>query len=85
MAFSADGATLAVALESQRIKLWDVASGRMARTFEEKADDVTFSIAFSPDGTRFVTSMERDQDEKPGNITVVLNWFEELKRLVPTN
>jgi len=36
----------------------------------------------SPDGERFL--MIRS-DQVPGQINVVLNWFEELKRLVPTN
>ena len=51
VAFSPDGSLLAVALESQPIKLWDVASGQVLRTFAEQADDVTFRIVFSPDGT----------------------------------
>jgi hypothetical protein len=28
---------------------------------------------------------EADEEEGQGQINVVLNWFEELKRLVPTN
>ena len=36
----------------------------------------------SPDGARFV--MVKD-DSASGRINVVLNWNEELKRLVPTN
>ena len=36
----------------------------------------------SPDGERFV--MVKD-DSASGRINVVLNWLEELKRLVPTN
>jgi Tol biopolymer transport system component len=36
----------------------------------------------SPDGQRFLM-IKRDED--PAQIHVVLNWFEELKRLVPTN
>ena len=35
----------------------------------------------SPDGQRFV--MVKD-DSVSGRINLVLNWFEELKRLVPT-
>ncbi len=35
---------------------------------------------------RFLMIKEADKDEgQPGQINVVLNWFEELKRLVPTN
>jgi serine/threonine-protein kinase len=36
----------------------------------------------SPDGERFV--MLKDVGTQPSQIHVVLNWFEELKRLVPT-
>ena len=36
----------------------------------------------SPDGQRFLM-IKKDDD--PAQINVVLNWFEELKRLVPTN
>jgi len=37
----------------------------------------------SPDGTEFVMSKSSIPDLT--QINVVLNWFEELKRLVPTN
>jgi len=39
----------------------------------------------SPDGKRFLMIKEGDLAEAQGQINVVLNWFEELKRLVPTN
>jgi len=38
----------------------------------------------SPDGKRFLMIKEGDLAEAQGQINVVLNWFEELKRLVPT-
>ena len=37
----------------------------------------------TPDGESFVMVKEPEQQE--GQINVVVNWFEELKRLVPTN
>ena len=37
----------------------------------------------SADGQRFLM-IQREQDLVPTEIVVVLNWFEELKRLVPT-
>ncbi len=45
------------------------------------------SAAFdvSADGQRFLMVKETDQAASPTQITVVLNWFEELKRRVPTN
>jgi len=38
----------------------------------------------SPDGQRFLMMKEADEEEGQGQINIVLNWFEELKRLVPT-
>ena len=37
----------------------------------------------SPDGQRFL--MIKTAEGSTAQINVVLNWFEELKRLVPTN
>ena len=39
----------------------------------------------TPDGLRFVTIKRRKQGSEPTQIRVVLNWLEELKRLVPTD
>ena len=41
----------------------------------------TLNYDISPDGQRLLMIK---QEEGPGQIHVVLNWFEELKRLVPT-
>jgi Tol biopolymer transport system component len=38
----------------------------------------------APDGRRFVMLKELDPESVPQNINIILNWFEELKRLVPT-
>jgi hypothetical protein len=38
--------------------------------------------AISPDGTYFVM-VEADPNARPTQVHVVLNWLEELKRLVP--
>jgi len=38
----------------------------------------------SPDGQRFLMVKELEQATSPTQINVVLNWFEELKRRVPT-
>jgi len=40
----------------------------------------------SPDGQRFLMIKAAEEEEgQQGQINVVINWFEELKRLVPTN
>jgi serine/threonine-protein kinase len=45
--------------------------------------DSTYDV--SPDGQRFLMIKETKQATAPSRINVVLNWREELKRLVPTN
>jgi len=42
------------------------------------------SYDVAPDGQRFVMIKESEEQQKAAQINVVLNWFEELKRLVPT-
>jgi hypothetical protein len=40
----------------------------------------------SPDGKRFLMMIKtNDESADAAGIIVVQNWFEELKRLVPTN
>jgi hypothetical protein len=36
-----------------------------------------------PDGQKFLM-LQREQHVAPNQLSIVLNWFEELKRLVPT-
>ncbi len=38
----------------------------------------------APDGKRFIMITDEEEKQMPTQINVVLNWFEELKRLVPT-
>ena len=52
--------------------------GRYLRAGFRSAYDVT------PDGQRFLMVKERAQELAVTQLNVVLNWFEELKRLVPT-
>ena len=52
------------------------------RELFEASDLAAYDV--HPDGDRFlIVSAERQASA--GQINVVLNWFEELKRLVPTN
>ncbi len=37
------------------------------------------------DGQRFVMFPDPGQDTQTGMVTLVTNWFDELKRLVPTD
>jgi hypothetical protein len=55
--------------------------------FEERFEFVTYYVRnydVSPDGKRFVM-IKSDQESVPSEIISVLNWFQELKRLVPTD
>ncbi len=55
--------------------------------FEGSYESSTIGSAFydvTPDGQRFVM-VQAQQEAGASQIHVVLNWFEELKRLVPTN
>ena len=76
-----------------------VVSVRTEPTFEAETPTVLFEGSYSygrvgvtsnydvaADGQRFVMVKESsDAEERPlTQINVVLNWFEELKRLVPT-
>ena len=44
------------------------------------------NYAVSPDGQRFLMLKPAEHaDDAPTQINIVLNWFEELKRRVPTD
>ncbi len=47
--------------------------------------DLTTNYDISPDGQSFMMIKASGDGNSPTQINVVLNWFEELKRLVPTN
>ncbi len=50
-------------------------------TYLQDANITNYDV--SPDGKRFVM-IRPDEESTSTQIHVVLNWFEELKRLVPT-
>jgi WD40 repeat protein len=54
VAFSPDGARVLSGSDDKTIKLWDVATGALLRTFAGHSDRVT-SVAFSPDGTHVLS------------------------------
>jgi WD40 repeat protein len=57
VAFSPDGARVVSASRDKTVKLWDVSSGALLRTFQGHSDEVT-SVAFSPDGTRVLSGSQ---------------------------
>jgi WD40 repeat protein/serine/threonine protein kinase len=50
VAFSPDGKTLATGSQFNRVRLWDIASGREEAVLQEHGDSSVWSIVFSPDG-----------------------------------
>jgi Tol biopolymer transport system component len=56
----------------QKSYFWGLAAG--GRTYD-----------MAPDGRFLMIKEGGTQDERPPSIVLVLNWFEELKRLVPSN
>ncbi len=47
--------------------------------------DGNTSYDVAPDGQRFVMIKASEEQQESASINVILNWFEELKRLVPTD
>ncbi len=51
---------------------------------EQLSNVIGVAVALTPDGQRFLMVQASEQEEAATQINVVLNWFEELKRRVPT-
>ena len=62
-------------------------AGNPRRLFEWEAWGFGYATAYdvSPDGSRLLAALPADADNDPYRLVVVENWFEELKRLVPTD
>ena len=65
VAFSPDGTTLASGSEDTTVKLWDLATCRVQRTFRGHAGEVR-SVAFSPDGKTLASG---------SNDTTIKLWY----------
>jgi WD40 repeat protein len=57
--FSADRRTLATGSERGELRLWDVASSQPVASLEGGPGDFVAGLAFSPDGTKLVSSYNR--------------------------
>ncbi len=52
-------------------------------TLDDVGGHTTYDV--TADGKRFLVLLPQESDQAPAQLNVVLNWFDELKRLVPTN
>ena len=63
--------------------------GALTQLFEWDLGGADREMAVSPDGQRFLVlanaTVSADGGAAPLSLTLVQNWFEELRRLVPTN
>ncbi len=57
VALSPDGAMVAIALDDNTVKLWDIKSGESLNTFKGH-EEFVYGLAFSPDGTRLATASD---------------------------
>ena len=63
-----------------------VYEGRFFAPRGERTGAASRTYDIAPDGERFLMIKEGGSDETPSTeLIIVLNWFAELKRLVPTN
>jgi WD40 repeat protein len=59
VAFSPDSRTVAAGGPDGKVRLWDVATGKLKETLEGHGSEV-YSVAFSPDG-KTLASVSQDQ------------------------
>lgn len=71
---------MAVPIETQTGFL----AGKPHMLFEGPYFDSSHDYGITPDGRGFVMIREKHTEAAPATIHVVLNWFEELKRRVPS-
>ncbi len=79
--YRSDEEMMAVAIETEPAFSAGSATGLFEDTYFR-----TFGRGYdiAPDGRRFLMIKEGSSDDAPLDLHVVLNWFEELERLVPT-
>jgi DNA-binding beta-propeller fold protein YncE len=73
IALSPDGETFYSTSDDSTVRVWNVASGEMIATYRPFRDDVTSSLAISPDGSRLLVGGWSGSDEVSGGITVLMD------------
>ncbi len=59
----------------------EITLGNPTKLFER----LSYGWDVAPDGQRFVMIEPGEPDPAPTRLRLIMNWSEELKRLVPTN
>lgn len=86
VAFSADGTHLLSGSEDQTVKLWDVSSGKLIRTFKGHTSGVA-SVAFLADGKRIASGAHdgiKTWDRQNGELLVTMVKFTKEEWLAVT-
>ncbi|MCK6623712.1 MAG: hypothetical protein DPW09_02125 [Anaerolineae bacterium] len=85
LALSPDGRWLATAAPEHAVQLWDAASGQPLRRFEGHSDAVT-GLAFTPAGTRLVSSADKlIAGSGPGGNSELRVWQVETGQLLASH
>ena len=79
----ADETLLGVRVDAEKSFQYSTPKRVLAGRYYDPGGPNSRTFDISPDGQRFLMIKTVVEDDKPRDIVVVQNWFEELKRRVP--